>query len=122
MNTEITNLLATLADKLGTTSEYLWGILLRQAPISATVILIQIIFTVLSGIFLWKLHKYFSKETDERYSMYDRSNGGLEVLIIIFSVLILIIGIVSFFQIENVLNGYFNPEYWALNKILNTLK
>ena len=122
MNTEITNLLAILADKLGTTSEYLWGILLRQAPISATVILIQIIFTVLSGIFLWKLHKYFSKETDERYSMYDRSNGGLEALIIIFSVLILIIGIFSFFQIENVLNGYFNPEYWALNKILNTLK
>ena len=122
MNTEITNLLATLADKLGTTSEYLWGILLRQAPISATVILIQIIFTVLSGIFLWKLHKYFSKETDERYSMYERSNGGLEVLLIIFSVLILIIGIVSFFQIENVLNGYFNPEYWALNKILNILK
>ena len=122
MNTEITNLLAILADKLGTTSEYLWGILLRQAPISATVILIQIIFTVLSGIFLWRLHKYFSKETDENYSMYDRSNGGLEALIIIFSVLILIIGIFSFFQIENVLNGYFNPEYWALNKILNTLK
>ena len=122
MNTEITNLLATLADKLGTTSEYLWGILLRQAPISATVILIQIIFTVLFGIFLWKLHKYFSKETDGRYSMYERSNGGLEVLIIIFSVLTLVIGIVSFFQIENMLNGYFNPEYWALNKILNTLK
>ena len=122
MNTEITDLLTTLADKLGTTSEYLWGILLRQAPISATVILIQIIFTVLSGIFLWKLHKYFAKETDENYSMYDRSNGGLEALIIIFSVLTLIIGIVSFFQIENVLNGYFNPEYWALDKILNTLK
>ena len=122
MNTEITNLLTVLADKLGTTSEYLWGILLSQAPISATIILIQIIFTVLSGIFLWKLHKYFSKETDEKYSIYDNGNGGFEALVITLSILILIIGVVLFFQIENVLNGYFNPEYWALDKILNTLK
>ena len=122
MNTEITNLLTVLADKLGTTSEYLWGILVRQAPVAATITLIQIIFTVLSGIFLWKLHKYFSKETDERYSMYDRGNGGLEALMVMFSMLILIIGIVLFFAIESMFNGYFNPEYWALNKILNTLK
>ncbi len=122
MNTEITNLLTVLADKLGTTSEYLWGILLSQAPISATIILIQIIFTVLSGIFLWKLHKYFAKETDEKYSIYDNGNGGFEALVLTFSTLILIIGVVLFFRIENVLNGYFNPEYWALDKILNTLK
>ena len=122
MNTEITDLLTTLADKLGTTSEYLWGILLRQAPISATITLVHIIFIVLSGIFLWKLHKYFSKETDEKYSMYDRGDGGLEALIIGLSILILIIGIVLFFAIESMFNGYFNPEYWALNKILNTLK
>lgn len=122
MDTETVNLLAELAAKLGTTSEYLWEILLRQAPISSTIILIQSIFTVLSGIFLWRLHKYFSKETDEDYSMYDRGNGGLESLMVIFSALILVICIALFFAIENMLNGYFNPEYWALNKILNVLK
>lgn len=122
MDTETVNLLTELASKLGTTSEYLWDILLRQAPITATIILIQIIFTVLSGIFLWKLHKYFSKETDERYSMYDRGNGGLEVLMTMFSTLILVISIILFFGIADMLNGYFNPEYWALNKILNVLK
>ena len=122
MNTEITNLLTTLADKLGTTSEYLWGILLSQAPITATIISIQTIFTVVSGTFLWKLHKHFSKETDGRYSIYNRGNGGLEVLMTMFSTLILIIGIILFFGIADMLNGYFNPEYWALNKILNTLK
>ena len=122
MDTETVNLLTELAAKLGTTSEYLWGILVRQAPVAATITLIQIIFTVLSGIFLWKLHKYFSKETDKRYSMYDRGNGGLEALMVMFSILILTIGIVLFFAIESMFNGYFNPEYWALNKILNVLK
>lgn len=122
MNTETVNLLTGLAAKLGTTSEYLWEILLKQAPISSTIILVQIIFTVLSGIFLWKLHKYFSKETDERYSMYDRGNGGLEALMVMFSSLILITSIILFFGIADMLNGYFNPEYWALNKILNVLK
>ena len=122
MDTETVNLLTELAAKLGTTSEYLWEILLRQAPISSTVTLIQIMFTVLSGIFLWRLHKHFSKKIDKKYSMYDNSTGVLEAIMIILSILTLTIGIGLFLGIENMLNGYFNPEYWALKQILNILK
>jgi hypothetical protein len=34
---ELTELLGKLADKLGTTVEKLWSVLLKQAPISGTV-------------------------------------------------------------------------------------
>ena len=41
MNDQTAALLQNLANKLGTTSEYLWGILLRQATLSGTTDLIQ---------------------------------------------------------------------------------
>ena len=37
MNEATAKLIEELAAKLGTTAEHLWGVLVRQAPISATV-------------------------------------------------------------------------------------
>lgn len=57
MNEQTAKLLEQLASKLGTTSEYLWNILLKQAPIDATVTLLQTLFLFFVGWGLWKVHK-----------------------------------------------------------------
>jgi len=49
-----------LAQKLGTTTEYLWQVLVNQAYIDGIIGIIYIILTILAGYGLYRLHKYFS--------------------------------------------------------------
>jgi len=70
MNENTAKLIEQLAQKLGTTSEYLWGVLLKQASISATVTLLKTIAILLFGWFLWKTHKrLLKKESEDRYAV-----------------------------------------------------
>lgn len=51
MNEGTERLLTQLAEKLGTTTEYLWAVLLKQAPIDAIGQLVSIVlFACLTGI------------------------------------------------------------------------
>jgi len=115
MDSNTKELLEQLAAKMGTTSQYLWSILLKQAPIDATISLIQIIFTLLLGYALFKLHVKFNES-----EAYDNDAtwiimGCLVIIYLIF--LCIAIACISF-----VVNGYFNPEYWALNRVLDACK
>ena len=49
MNQEIVELLQGLADKFGTTTEMLWGVLLKQAPINGFVRIVGLLFVL--GVF-----------------------------------------------------------------------
>lgn len=120
MNEQATKLIEQLAQKLGTTSEYLWGILLKQATIDATITLIQCILIWLGVIVFYKFHKYFSKKEDRTYSIYDR-NETICATMVIASFIMGVMLIISFFSINSIISGYFNPEYWALNEILKSL-
>jgi len=69
MDEKTAQMLEKLAQKLGTTSEYLWGVLLKQAPIAAIIELIGILLCVIFGVFIWRVHKkLMKKESDERYA------------------------------------------------------
>ena len=69
MNEQTTKLIEQLAQKLGTTTEYLWSVLLKQAPIDATVTLFQTLCVMLFGLALWKIHKHLlKKESEDKYS------------------------------------------------------
>ena len=46
MNENTARLLDNLATKLGTTSEYLWSVLLKQAPISGWIAVVEIVIFV----------------------------------------------------------------------------
>ena len=62
-------LIAKLAEKLGTTSEYLWDVLISQASISATISLIQIIFVYVVGFIIYRVHIGFMKKPpDDEYN------------------------------------------------------
>lgn len=115
------NALQLLAEKLGVASEYVFTTLVKQAPIESTITLIQyIIVWVLSYIFV-KYHIKFSEENENGYSKYD-SNDNLGITMFILALTLGLFNIIAFLCISDILNGYFNPEYWALNKILNTIK
>ena len=119
-----TKLIEQLAAKFGTTTEYLWGVLLRQAPIDSTINLIQIALVMLFGWFLYKTHKrLMKKDGDGNYARnsYEKYEMGATLPMVIGAIVFAILIFVSFLCIPDIINGYFNPEYWALNKILSTL-
>lgn len=113
----ITPLLEQLATKLGTTTEYLWAAMLRQAPIEGVVWIVQIVLTVI-GVFL--IHKFtlFTRKKI-RDGDWDEIAMALPVAGWAF---ILILCVVIFFSISEIMACFFNPEYWALDHILSKLK
>lgn len=122
MNEETTKLIDQLAQKLGTTAEYLWSVLLKQAPIDSTVSLIQTICVMLFGFTLWKIHKrLLKKESTDRHADngYDKYEDFAIIPMIIGTIVFVILFIISFCCIGDIVNGYFNPEYWALERILH---
>jgi hypothetical protein len=121
MNEQTAKLVEQLAKKLGTTADYLWSVLLKQAPISALTDLIYFVLISISGYFLLKVHKTFSKEDEHGDSKY-YDNDALAPIMITLTFIWAILFIVSFFSIGNVINGFLNPEYWALDEILSSLK
>ena len=117
-NTE--KLINDLARKLGTTTEYLWSVLIKQAPVSATIQLFQTLAVILFGYILYRVHKRLAKKDedgDTGYEMYDAAAPVMIVASAIFSILFLVV----FCCFSSVVNGYFNPEYWALKRVLETL-
>lgn len=122
MNEQSTKLLEQLAYKLGTTTEYLWGVLIKQAPIAATTQLCQTIGVIIFGFILWKIHKYLLKENDKGYSRYSTYEEGAAIPMVIGLIIFMFCIIACFICFSDVINGYFNPEYWALDSILNKCK
>lgn len=121
MDKDTTELLKQLAAQLGTTTEYLWRVLVNQAHIDAIITIIQSIFLLTISIIILKLHlKFIKKDASGRTSYYNS-----EALTVAMS-MVAIVGVVFIFvvvlNIDEIINGFFNPEYWALEHILNKVK
>ena len=105
MNEEAIALLKELAEKLGTTSEYLWEALLRQAPITGTIDLL-ILAGWVTGLILM-FHK-LKKLSDKEY---------VELLWLVWGVLACIAALASL-TLSTTISALINPEYWALKQLL----
>jgi transcriptional regulator with XRE-family HTH domain len=118
MNESTTQLIESLAAKLGTTAEYLWGVLLNQAAVSAT---ISLLFAVTSITYLtiylrWLIAKVKADELD--ILDYEKN-----VAMSMFGGAVAILSFVTIgFALPNIITGYINPEYWALQEILKHIK
>lgn len=120
MDTNTMKLIEQLAAKLGTTSEYLWQILVNQAFISGIVVICYFVIVLIAGFILLKAHKHFSNRENE-FSYHEKD----EALIVPMVIGTLMWGICFFivsFSMENAIYGIVNPEYWALHHILEHLK
>lgn len=114
MNEQTTKLIHDLATKLGTTAEHLWCVLVRQAPLSATINLLQLIgacavayILVRASIKLWE--KEGNGEDCEGYAIV--ATVGAVAACFVAAVTLLYLP-------EAIVAGWFNPEYWALKQIL----
>ena len=121
MNEQTAKMVEQLAEKLGTTTEYLWGILIRQAPMSAFIDLVYCVLVLFMGYGLFKVHKWLLKATEDYDSLYEQFKEGAVLPMVIASLVWCILFMGCFFSIANIINGFFNPEYWALNKVLRSL-
>ena len=115
---EMTELLGKLADKLGTTVEKLWSVLLKQAPISGVIDLALCVALVIASIFIFRfVQNKTTPQEEERYADWDDEGkffawAGTAIFIAIAGVFIMC-------SVESIVSAFFNPEYWALTKILS---
>lgn len=106
-------LLQELAKKLGTTSEYLWGVLLKQAPIYAATTLLEVSLFAFGVWFYLKNFKRFYAWFDDEVA---RGFG-----VVIASIAVALIALAAFFSLSGIVTALLNPEYFALNKLLSAI-
>ena len=116
----LTELLTKLAEKLGTTTEYLWAVLIKQATIEAYYSMMSIGLFILMLIPFYKYVRWFSKNYQEIY------NNDYEILHWVITVVIGLIVIVwaigSVCDIHTIMTALNNPEYWALQQVLKSIR
>lgn len=127
MEEKAIQLLEKLATQLGVTVEYLWSILIKQAYIAgifnATLAGIVFALVILTVIWIISCTKPRLLEDGKKKSKYEEWNyDDLAGIIMIAQGIILTVGLTVFIYLLNsAFTALFNPEYWALNKILQTI-
>lgn len=120
MNEQTTKLIEQLAQKLGTTAEYLWSVLVKQAHteviIFFTVLGITIIGTVLSAYLFKYVQKFWSDEKAPASAWISLVFG------IIIGICVLVGTISTIANVSDVISAITNPEYWALKQVLGICK
>ena len=122
MNEETLQAVTALAQKLGTTSEYLWSVLIQQAYLEAGLSLVNIIVWGMITFFVVKIvyrKTRTPKETkEELYPKAEWTEEGAVAAWLVSGVLILIAFIIISVEFNNLITALFNPEYWALKQII----
>lgn len=116
---QIAPLLEKLAEQLGTTSEYLWAVLLRQAPVNVLVFLIHVLlFFVLTVAWI-----HISKPLAKTVAGQDWINEAPSAAgLTVGWGTIALLWIWALASFENAIVAALNPEYWALQQVLDVIK
>jgi hypothetical protein len=114
MNEQTEKLIRELAEKLGTTVDHLWGVLIRQAYINS---LCDLVTLVLAGVLVFflaigqvKLREKYENSNYEEIYFISRIFLTIFIIIYIFAL---------FYALTEIITGFINPEYWALHKLLD---
>ena len=102
-------LLTQLATKLGTTVEFLWAVLLKQAFVSGikSIIAIVLMWSITIALVVFLVKKKFEDDSHDLPAI-----GASIALVLGFNCLLFL-----FLEGGNAITALFNPEYWALNHI-----
>lgn len=118
MDEKLEKMLMVMAEKLNTTVERLWEILIYQARVECISLLMQFIF---SGIGLFLSFKFF-KFYIESNNVKEEGVGALFFSLcslFVFGVYFIIMLIIFPSEFPT---AAFNPEYFAFNKIIKSLR
>jgi hypothetical protein len=116
--------LTDLAAKLGTTAEYLWAAMLRQAPISGAIDLALMAALVVASV-VWSRVVLRKTKTPQgapaagEYRNYAEWND--EVAVGAWASAIVLVVVTAVVVITNLpasVSAFLNPEYWALSQLL----
>ena len=114
--------LTGLANKLGITAEYLWGVLLRQAPLTGVINLMLIMAWVIGAVVWCRFivrKTTCPRPTDD--GLYRRADWTGEAAFFGWAsavVVALIAGMAVSSSLVTTVAALANPEYWALRQIL----
>jgi hypothetical protein len=112
MKEEILSRLDALALKLGVAVEHLWEILVRQGFVEGVCGAIGLLLGSFGVCVSYKLFKKaFHDDIDDNLA------GGCIIAGVIIAILAIIFILIGFFDIQYL----FNPEYFALNKVLKII-
>src|ERR1022692_2993172 len=118
MNETTDKLIRDLAEKLGTTADYLWGVLCRQAPISGITNLVTIACLIAFIVWSFKLVKRKTttppKTETERYPEAEWEGEGKAIAWLVWGLATTGISIWIAASLEIIVAALLNPEYWAL--------
>jgi hypothetical protein len=122
MTDQVMEILRLLAEKFGTTTEFLWGIMVRQAYVyGITAIICFLVTSIL--IFGWNW-LWWRAEVDEETSRRDKGDRMFAIFMCRLGGLFLMFLWTCFFLsgMFEVTTALINPEYWAIKQVLGGLK
>lgn len=122
MDEKTLGVLTALGNKLGTTAEYLWGVLLKQAPITGLIDLALMAAWVIGAVLWCRLvvQKTTKPQATEqnRYPHAEWDGDGAFFAWASALAVAFIAGVVVSGSLQNIVSALANPEYWALRQIL----
>jgi len=122
MDENMIQIIDKLATKLGTTAEYLWSVLVKQAPLTGIIHLLFMLGMVVAVVwwfgFVKKRTTCPPKTHENQYpqAVWEKEMA-LPAWFSVFSITLIVMVIIG----ENlplIVAAFFNPEYWALKQIL----
>lgn len=125
--------LESFASVLGTTAEYLWGVLVAQAFVVGVSNVLIWIFLVIFGVILYRFWKniknryYRILEREDGSSRIENSQKEGSQIVFVISTVILVLYISAsslhfLFNIYNTVTSFCNPEYMAFERVSRILK
>ena len=121
MDDKYRQLIESMAAKLGTTAEHLWGALVRQAPISGAVDLVLCVVMVLAVAWWERLvMRKTTRQATETAGVYKRAEREDEAVLLWASVFLagLIVLLLIVASADGIVAAFLNPEYWALLQLM----
>lgn len=125
MNENVSILIEKLAEKLGTTTQHLWGVLVKQAPISGVIDLVISCAMVFFAVYLLRFAMGRTTVPDvTEKNKYPKAKVDEPTAIILWMLTVIYLAVVSVCVVSSIRNGataFLNPEYWALDLILKKI-
>ena len=118
-------LLEKLATKLGVTVEMLWGVMLKQAFISAMIDFTQCVAMVIGVTLLFRfVQRKTTKpaDTERSYGHAEWEDEGAVLAWLTVGVLLVITSVICLSAFDSIVTALTNPQYWALKHLLGACK
>ena len=113
----VTTALQPLAEKLGTTAQYVWGLQVKQAYVDGSIALVVLLF----GIALITVAILWMKKIND--NLETQRNTEMDGFGVVASVILFIAGFIFLYiNVPTILNCFINPEYYALQHLINLVK